>query len=55
MTIPFRIIWSLWGNGSGGIGFGVWRSRGYGGDPAIWTIALGPISVYIRHLKEGES
>jgi hypothetical protein len=52
--IPLRMIWSFWKDGSGGFGFGVWRSRGYGGDNAIWTVALGPMSVYMRVLNKGE-
>jgi hypothetical protein len=52
--IPLRIVWSFWKDGSGGFGCGIWRSRGYGGDNAIWTVALGPMSVYMRVLNKGE-
>lgn len=35
----------LWKNGSGGFGFGVWRVN-YS-TSIFWTIAIGPLNIYI--------
>lgn len=40
-----KITHSFWKNGSGGFGFGVWKMQ-YPKN-IIWTIAFGPMSVYI--------
>jgi hypothetical protein len=49
-----KIIYSFWRNGSGGFGFGVWRSCHYRNGNPIWTIALGPLSIYLRKLEKWE-
>lgn len=40
-----RINYSFWKNGSGGFGFGVWRVNYK--THIIWTIAIGPMTVYL--------
>lgn len=40
-----RINYSFWKNGSGGFGLGIWRVDYV--TQIIWTIAIGPMTVYL--------
>lgn len=40
-----RVNYSFWTNGSGGFGLGIWRVDYV--TQIIWTIAIGPMTVYL--------
>lgn len=42
-----RHTWSLWSGGTGGFGFGLWRVV-YDNNFIVWTVAIGPLSIYLR-------
>ena len=43
-----RCTCSLWSKTGAGFGFGIWRVV-YSGDFVVWTVAIGPLSVYLRY------
>lgn len=48
------LIWLLSRHGSFGFGFGIWRTYLGVGQKPIWTIAVGPLSIYVRKLYASE-
>jgi len=43
-----RYSWSLWSKTGAGFGLGIWRVA-YSQHEIIWTVAIGPLSVYLRY------
>lgn len=46
-----RFTWSIGGDGSGGLGIGLWRCR-VSAFTIIWTLALGPFTFYMARDKQ---
>lgn len=44
-----RFTYTLWSSTGAGFGLGVWRVV-YLPTNVIWTIAIGPLSIYLRYV-----
>lgn len=57
MKFPLHVVHSFGSfsrHGSFGFGFGIWRTYLGVGQKPIWTIAVGPLSIYVRKLYASE-
>lgn len=53
MFLGHKINTVLWKNGSGGFGLGIWRVNYQ--EVIVWTIAIGPITIYAAKPKINDS